>query len=226
MTIDLNEPKQTISEKAITVWRINNFLKNSIALLFLCILLFLYYKFSWLFWIGVIVYVMISFVLLMMIYDLSIHPIYLQRTWRYDINEHVIQLKYGFFHKHHIIIPMSRVEYVNTHQGPLLRRYHLSAITIGTITSQHEIPALKEDEAKQLRNKIITLAQIEAHKENDQLTNNMSTNNEHNGRLQHNAQHDEHDHKQLQHIIVENNEEQNDSSRTNDDLDERHKNGG
>lgn len=160
MIININEPEQTISKKAITVWRIKDFFQNGITLLVLCSLLFLYYKFSWFFWVGLIIYVMIAFVFLMMIYDLSIRPIYLQRTWRYDINKHVIQLKYGFFHRHHVIIPMSRIEYVNTHDGPLLRRYGLSSITIGTITSQHDIPALKQKEAQSLRNQIITLAEI------------------------------------------------------------------
>lgn len=162
MSFEINEPTEEISEKAITVWRIRDFLKNSGALIILFALLFLYYKFTWFYWVSIILYVMISFVILMMIYDLSIHPVYLQRTWRYDINEHVIQLKYGFFHRHHIVIPLSRVEYVNAHQGPLLRKYRLSAVTIGTITSQHEIPALKEIEANTLRDKIITLAQIES----------------------------------------------------------------
>lgn len=167
MTFELAEPTQKISKKAVTVWRIRDFFKNCIALIILFVLLFLYYKFSWFDWIGITLYVIISVVLLMMIYDLSIHPVYLQRTWRYDINEHVIQLKYGFFHRHHTVIPISRIEYVNAHQGPLLRRYHLSAITIGTIASQHEIPALKEEEAQMLRNKIVSLAQIE----NDQKEN-------------------------------------------------------
>lgn len=161
MTFEINEPTQKISEKAITVWRLNHLLKNSGALIILFTLLFFYYKFTWFDWVGIILFIMIAFVILMTIYDLSIHPIYLQRTWRYDIDERVIQLKYGFFHRQHIIIPLSRIEYVNTNQGPLLRRYQLSAITIGTIASQHEIPALKEEKAITLRNKIISLAQLD-----------------------------------------------------------------
>lgn len=160
MTFEINEPTQKISKKAVIVWRIHSFFKNSVVLLVLGVLLFLSYKFSWFYWISFILYVLISFVILLMIYDLAIHPVYLQRTWRYDINEHIVQLKYGFFQRHHIIIPMSRVEYVNAHQGPLLRRYHLSSITIGTIASQHEIPALNEEEANALRNEIVSLAQI------------------------------------------------------------------
>src|SRR5699024_10723080 len=105
MTIHINEPSDTISSKAISVWRISNVLKNSIALILLCILLYLSHTFSWYSWINIILYVMISFVILMALYDFFIHPVYLQRTWRYDISEHVVQLKYGFFHKHHIIIP-------------------------------------------------------------------------------------------------------------------------
>lgn len=87
-------------------------------------------------------------------------PIYLQRTWRYEIEEQHIQIKHGLFSKHHLIIPMSKVQYVNTNQGPLLRRYGLSTITIGTIASSHEIPAITEEEATALRNRIAQLANI------------------------------------------------------------------
>lgn len=167
MTFEINEPTQKISKKAITVWRIKHLINNSMILLVLITLLIFYYRFNWLNWIGTFLIIMIVFVILVIIYDLTIHPIYLQRTWRYEVDEQIIQIKFGFFNKQHTIIPLSRVEYVNTNQGPLLRKYHLASVSIGTIASQHEIPALTEDDAQILRNKIISLAQLDISEDNE-----------------------------------------------------------
>lgn len=161
MMQQIPEPTQKISPKAITVWRIGDAFSAFITLLILFSLLFAQHYFDWYNWIGMILYLLIGYVFLRSIYKLTIKPIYLQRTWRYEIDEDHIQMKHGFFHKYHLLVPMSRVEYVNTNQGPLLRKFGLSSVTIGTIASSHDIPAVSEKEAKVLREKIVHLAQIE-----------------------------------------------------------------
>src|SRR5690625_5811113 len=98
-----------------------------------------------------------------MIYELTIRPILLQKTWRYDIDENYIQLKYGFINKHSLIIPMSRVEYVNTNQGPILRYYNLSVLTIGTITSANQISPISVAEAAETSGIILYLAHFSKH---------------------------------------------------------------
>lgn len=158
---DIPEPTQKISPKAITVWRIRDAFSKGITLLILGAILFATYFFHWYEWIALILYIIIAYTLLKGLYQLTIKPVYLQRTWRYEINADFIQIKSGFLYRQHIIVPMSRVEYVNTDQGPLLRRFGLASITIGTIASSHEIPALPVGEAEQLRGKIAHLAKIE-----------------------------------------------------------------
>src|SRR5699024_2204392 len=96
-----------------------------------------------------------------MIYELTIRPILLQKTWRYDIDENYIQLKYGFINKHSLIIPMSRVEYVNTNHGPILRYYNLSVLTIVTITSANQITAIPVAEAEEIRHLMIYVAELD-----------------------------------------------------------------
>jgi|SRR5699024_772905 len=155
------EPTQKISPKAITVWRISSAFSAMITLIVLLSLLFASHYFDWYNWVSIVLYLLIGYVILQSIYKLAVHPVYLQRTWRYEIDEGHIQMKHGFFHRYHLIVPMSRVEYVNTNQGPLLRRFGLSSITIGTIASSHDIPAISEEVAKELREKIVYLAQIE-----------------------------------------------------------------
>src|SRR5699024_11478169 len=91
-----------------------------IVLIMICSLLFIFHYFDWVTWVGILLYIFLGILIIIMIYELTIRPILLQKTWRYDIDENYIQLKYGFINKHSLIIPMSRVEYVNTNQGPIL----------------------------------------------------------------------------------------------------------
>lgn len=154
------EPQQQISLSAVKVWRISDLITNIITLAILAVLLFLQSYYDWFHWIGLVLYIIIILVALNTVYEVFIEPIYRQRTWRYEINEEYIQLKHGLLHKHHLIVPMTKVQYVNTNQGPLLRRYSLSTITIGTMASSHEIPAISEKEAVTLRNRIAYLAKV------------------------------------------------------------------
>ena len=156
------EPQKKISKKAINVWRITDLIQNLIGLIIIGSLIFSYYYFDWLSWIGIILYIFLGFMLIIMIYELTIRPVLLQKTWRYDIDENYIQLKHGFINKRSLIIPMSRVEYVNTNQGPILRHYNLSVLTIGTITSANQIPAIPVAEAQEIRELIIHLAELDS----------------------------------------------------------------
>ena len=76
------------------------------------------------------------------------------------------QLKYGRFKVRHIVIPMAKVEYVSTSQGPFLRKYGLFNVEIGTTTSDHTIPAIHRDEAYALREQISTYAKVKLDGEN------------------------------------------------------------
>ena len=55
---------------------------------------------------------------------------------------------------------MARVQHVDTRQGPLLRHYGLSTVTISTAAGTHEIPALADDVAGILRDRISELARV------------------------------------------------------------------
>jgi uncharacterized protein len=58
------------------------------------------------------------------------------------------------------LVPMVRVQHVDTVQGPLLRKYGLATITISTAATTHEIPALDMFEADNLRSSISALARV------------------------------------------------------------------
>lgn len=86
---------------------------------------------------------------------------YLQwKNWRYAVDDKEIDLKRGVLIKKRTLIPLSRVQHVDTRQGPLLGWYNLASVTISTAATTHEIPALDEVLADRVRNQISTYARL------------------------------------------------------------------
>lgn len=160
MNQNIQKPDQKISEKAASVWRISSAITHAITLLILGTVIFLHHYYEWVEWIGYVVYVVVAIDLIYALYKIVIYPIYMQRTWRYRVDDEYIQMKYGVIDQIHILVPMVKVLHVSTNQGPILRKYGLSTITIGTTASSHEIPALPNKEAEDLREKIAVLAKV------------------------------------------------------------------
>lgn len=82
------------------------------------------------------------------------------KNWRYSINEQEIDLLRGVLVKTETLIPLSRVQHVDTSQGPLLRWYGLSSVTISTAATTHEIPGLDEVIADRVRRQVSTYARL------------------------------------------------------------------
>ena len=80
--------------------------------------------------------------------------------WRYEVRESEIELQHGLFIVKRTLIPMVRVQHVDTSQGPILRKYNLAGITISTAATNHTIPALVMEEADELRSRISVLARV------------------------------------------------------------------
>lgn len=82
------------------------------------------------------------------------------RRWRYEVTEREVDMQRGVFIMTRTLVPMSRVQHVDTQQGPLLRHYGLSAVTITTAGGGHEIPGLSEEVASEVRDRIAALAGV------------------------------------------------------------------
>ncbi len=82
------------------------------------------------------------------------------KRWRYEIREQEIELQHGVFVIKRTLVPMVRVQHVDTKQGPILRKYHLSSVTVSTAATVHEIPALEMEEAEEIRLSISKLVRV------------------------------------------------------------------
>jgi len=80
--------------------------------------------------------------------------------WRYEVSESEVYLLHGLIIRKRTLIPMTRVQHVDTKAGPLLRAFGLSSVTVATAGGEHEIPALADAVADRLRDRIAVLARV------------------------------------------------------------------
>lgn len=150
-------PEQRIDSRAVTYWRWSAGIKS----LFLCLVPVAYYGATRLWhWPNWITAVLLILTLAIAVFSILINPGIRWQTWRYDVSEQEIDLLRGVFIKTRTLIPMVRVQHVDTEQGPLLRHFGLSTVTISTAAGTHEIPALADEVAGRLRDHISELARV------------------------------------------------------------------
>lgn len=84
---------------------------------------------------------------------------YLWKFWTYYIDERQVQLHSGYFFRKQVIIPIARVQNVTLKQGPILRWKDLQKVVIVTASGKSEIDGIKSEQADQLKETIMKLAQ-------------------------------------------------------------------
>ncbi|WP_044023031.1 PH domain-containing protein [Bacillus sp. SG-1] len=152
-----NELNTRISEKALPVWRWSGLI-HSIGVIILAIAaLVLAIIFDWPYWMPVVAVILAA---VYTYFFAILLPMIRWKRWRYEVREQEIELQRGVFFVKRTLVPMVRVQHVDTVQGPLLRKYGLATITISTAATTHEIPALDMHEADDLRNSISSLARV------------------------------------------------------------------
>ncbi|WP_342462282.1 PH domain-containing protein [Bacillus sp. FSL K6-0046] len=151
------QPQRQISLNGLKVWRLQN---GIISLIFLFIIIGVFvasYYFQWPYWIGAI---LIGLWILQIIFGIWLIPKIRHHIWRYEVFENEIEIQHGLIRVTRVIVPMVRVQHVDTSQGPLLRRYRLASVQISTAATVHDIPALELEEADELRDYISRLARV------------------------------------------------------------------
>lgn len=150
-------PSKRLNDRAPKVWRIGGIMHSALICLIAAGLTVLTVIFELPWYLPAIA---IAIAVLYTVYFVIIYPKLRWSRWRYDIHEHEIELMYGVIFITRTIIPMVRVQHVDTMQGPLLRRYDLATITFSTAAGNHEIPALALDTADGARERIAELARV------------------------------------------------------------------
>lgn len=149
------EPQQRLPRKAISAWRIGGILRS----LFIWLIPLGFWLFDAENSISLWIYILLLAVaLLLSLLFIFWIPEIRWRRWRYDIDEHEIDLQRGLIVVRRTLVPINRVQHVDTRQGPILRNYSLSDVVITTAATTHQIPALTDETADTVRSNISMFA--------------------------------------------------------------------
>ncbi len=146
-----------IPRKGLTVWRLYGVFNTFVVVILMGVASFLTYYFEWPSFIYYIAFVLLLIVALTSIW---LFPKIRWDHWRYEVREHEIEIQSGLFIVKRTLIPMVRVQHVDTSQGPILKKYDLANISISTAATTHVIPMLVTNDADSLRARISILARV------------------------------------------------------------------
>ena len=79
------------------------------------------------------------------------------RRWRYEIRPDEVDLQRGIFWISRTLVPLARIQHVDTRQGPLQRRFGLSTVVLYTAAGPNQIPELSTPIAERARDRIAEL---------------------------------------------------------------------
>ncbi len=79
------------------------------------------------------------------------------RRWRYEIREDEVDLQRGIFWVTRTLVPLARIQHVDTQSGPLQRRFGLATVVFYTAAGANQIPELSAPVAADVRDRISDL---------------------------------------------------------------------
>ena len=153
MNYPLLENKLPVSLK--NVWRKTSLVTLTIALLFGAVVagIFLYFENlegTWLIIAGIYFgIILIIFLLNFLLID------YRYNFFRYEVTPKEIIFQKGFIFRSITYVPFSRIQHIETEQGPFLRREELMELIIHTAATDHSIAGLSIEEAQMIRQNVM-----------------------------------------------------------------------
>lgn len=153
-------PKNQLSPKIKFVWRINDTIWLTFTFLFLLLIFGNVAALAFPAWVSTtLIAIAVLYVVCLIVWWFVLTPIRFVR-WRYELSSDFLDIAKGIIWRKRYIIPFVRVQNTDTRQGPILRAFGLSSVTVSTAAGGHEIPGLQNELAEQLRDKAAELARI------------------------------------------------------------------
>lgn len=153
-------PKNQLNPKIKNVWRASDAVW--ITIVFLCCFapfaIAAAIDFSpW--FVPVLAGIAIAYAVALALFLVVLPPIRYAR-WRYEVSPEFLDIARGIVWRKRFVIPFIRVQNTDTRQGPILRAFGLSSVTVATAAGEHEIPGLDAETAEELRDRAAELARI------------------------------------------------------------------
>lgn len=153
-------PSQQLSPKVKNVWRINDAVW--ITVVFLCV----FVPFAAVQaaspneWCPVVLAVLAVVYAASLAVFLAVLPPIRYVRWRYEVTPEYLDIARGIVWRKRFVVPFVRVQNTDTRQGPVLRAFGLSSVTVATAAGEHEIPGLETSVAEELRDRAAELARL------------------------------------------------------------------
>ena len=149
------EPAERLDPRAITLWRITGLLNLLPLLVGAGFAAWALIRFGDVSLFLAVVPVLAVLVLGGMV--VGVAPGLRWRRWRYEIRPDEIDLQRGILWVDRTLVPLTRIQHVDTRQGPLQRRFGLSTVVFYTAAGPNQIPELSVPVATEVRDRIAEL---------------------------------------------------------------------
>ncbi|MGF1470377.1 MAG: PH domain-containing protein [Rubrobacteraceae bacterium] len=149
------EPSERLDPRAKTLWRVSSALWNlPLFLVAGAVGWFVVWRLDLAVFIGVV-----PLLVVLAIFGLSVGvlPPLRWRRWRYEIREEEVDLQRGIVWVSRTLVPLARIQHVDTQHGPLQRWFGLSTVIFYTAAGSNHIPELAAPVAAEVRDRISEL---------------------------------------------------------------------
>lgn len=149
------EPSERLDPRAKTLWRISSALWNLPLLLAAGVGgWFLVWRLDFSVLIGAL-----PLLVMLVLYGLAVGllPTLRWRRWRYEIREEEVDLQRGIIWVSRTLVPLARIQHVDTQHGPLQRWFGLATVIFYTAAGSNQIPELAASVAAEVRDRISEL---------------------------------------------------------------------
>ena len=153
-------PKDQLNPKIKNVWRISDAIWLTIVFLCCFVPFAIAQAVEPATWIMIVLVVVACLYVIGLIVWLIILPPIRFMRWRYELSDDYLDIARGIIWRKRFIIPFIRVQNTDTRQGPVLRAFGLSSVTVSTAAGEHEIPGLETQGAEEVRDRAAELARI------------------------------------------------------------------
>jgi membrane protein YdbS with pleckstrin-like domain len=95
--------------------------------------------------------------LLLAVWLIGIAPSRRFSRWRYALGGDLLRIVHGYLFRQDTVVPLGRVQHIDVHQGPLMRRWDLATLTVHTAGNHGasvSLPGLRHADALALRETI------------------------------------------------------------------------
>jgi membrane protein YdbS with pleckstrin-like domain len=96
-------------------------------------------------------------VMALLVISVGVAPGLRWRRWRYEIREDEVDLQRGIVWISRTLVPLARIQHVDTQSGPLQRRFGLATVVFYTAAGANQIPELSAPVAAEVRDRIAEL---------------------------------------------------------------------